>query len=95
MSTLFKILAAIALALLVSGFDTDYLSKDSQVAYKEIKHVVQSGETLWGIGEKYYDGSKPFAEFMYDLRNNNGFQVGNGRKYLQVGDVVVVRVKEK
>ena len=94
MSALFKILAAIALALLVSGFDTDYLGK-GQVAYKEINHVVQSGETLWGIGEKYYDGSKPFAEFMYDLRNSNGFQVGGGRKYLQVGDVVVVRVREK
>ena len=94
MSALFKILAAIALALLVSGFDTDYLGK-GQVAYKEINHVVQSGETLWGIGEKYYDGSKPFAEFMQDLRDNNGFKVGNGRKYLQVGDVVVVRVREK
>lgn len=94
MSTLFKILAAIALMLLVSGFDTDYLGKE-QVTYKEINHVVQSGETLWGIGEKYYDGSKPFAEFMQDLRDNNGFKVGNGRKYLDVGDVVVVRVREK
>lgn len=94
MSTLFKILAAIALALLVSGFDTEYFG-ENRVAYREVKHVVRSGETLWEIGERYYDGSKPFAEFMYDLRNSNGFQVGNGRKYLQAGDVVVIRVREK
>lgn len=95
MSTLFKILAAVALALLVSGFDTDYFGKDDKATYKEIRHVVSRGETLWGIGEMYYDGSKPFAEFMCELRNDNGFGVGSGRKYLDIGDVVVVRVKEK
>lgn len=93
MKTLLKIAAVGILALLVSGFDTDYLADKERVTYRKIYHTVQSGETLWEIGERYYDGSKPFDEFMHELNKTNGFGIGK-RQYLQVGETIVVKIED-
>lgn len=92
MKTLLKIAVVGILALLVSGFDTDYLADKGKPTYRKIYHTVQSGETLWEIGERYYDGSRPFDEFMHELSKNNGFGIGK-RQYLQVGETIIVKVK--
>ena len=94
MKTLLKIAAVGILALLVSGFDTDYLADKEKPTYRKICHTVQSGETLWEIGEKYYDGSKSFDEFMHELNKANGFGIGK-RQYLQVGETIIVKVKDE
>lgn len=93
MKALLKIAAVGILALLISGFDTDYLAGREKPTYRKICHTVQSGETLWGIGERYYDGSKPFARFMHELSENNGFGIGK-RQYLQVGETIIVKVED-
>ena len=93
MKTLLKIVAVGILALLISGFDTDYLADREKPTYRKICHTVQSGETLWEIGEKYYDGSKPFAEFVHELSERNGFGIGK-RQHLQVGETIVVKIED-
>lgn len=93
MKTLLKIAAVGILALLISGFDTDYLTDREKPTYRKICHTVQSGETLWGIGERYYDGSKPFAEFMHELSESNGFGIGK-RQHLQVGETIIVKIED-
>lgn len=95
MQTLFKVLTVALLALAVSGFNAGDLFGKSNTTYHEVQHIVRSGETLWQIGEMYYDGSKPFAEFMYDLKEANGFRIGGGREYLQVGDIVKIKVADQ
>lgn len=93
MKMLLKIAVVGILALLVSGFDTDYLADKEKPTYCKICHTVQSGETLWEIGEKYYDGSKPFDEFVHELSERNGFGVGK-RQHLQVGETIVVKIED-
>lgn len=93
MKTVLKIAVIGILALLISGFDTDYLVGREKPTYRKICHTVQSGETLWGIGERYYDGSKPFDEFMHELSKNNGFGIGK-RQHLQVGETIIVKVED-
>ena len=92
-----KIVAKIAVvaivALLISGFDTNYFAIKEKPSYRKICHTVQSGETLWEIGEKYYDGSKPFTEFMHELSENNGFGIGK-RQHLQVGETIIVKIED-
>jgi hypothetical protein len=92
-----KIVAKIAVvaivALLISGFDTNYFASKEKPSYRKICHTVQSGETLWEIGEKYYDGSKPFTEFMHELSENNGFGIGK-RQHLQVGETIIVKIED-
>lgn len=90
MGVLAKIMAVICLAALLSGFDLDYQERN-QRAVRTVRHVVTEGETLWSIGEQYYDGRKPLNEYMSDLRKANGFDAGSGRKYLYPGEVVLVR----
>lgn len=93
MKAVLKIAVVGILALLISGFDTDYLASREKPTYRKICHTVQSGETLWEIGERYYDGSKPFAEFMHELSESNGFGIGK-RQHLQVGETIIVKVED-
>lgn len=93
MKTVLKIAVIGILALLISGFDTDYLADREKPMCRKICHTVQSGETLWWIGERYYDGSKPFAEFMHELSESNGFGIGK-RQHLQVGETIIVKVED-
>ena len=73
------------------NFDTDYHYERNQREVRTVCHVVTEGETLWSIGERYYDGRKPLNEWMSDLRKANGFDVGSGRKYLYPGEIILVR----
>lgn len=93
MKTVLKIVVIGILALLISGFDTDYLADREKPTYRKICHTVRSGETLWGIAERYYDGSKPFAEFVRELGEGNGFGIGK-RQHLQVGETIIVKVED-
>jgi nucleoid-associated protein YgaU len=87
-----KILAVLLMGFLFSSFDFDYnVAARNEQATHTIRHVVKEGETLWSIGERYYDGTRPFDEWMGELRANNGFAVGSGRKYLYPGEVVVIK----
>ena len=58
-----KILVALLMGFLFSSFDFDYdvAARNEQVAHT-VRHVVEEGETLWSIGERYYDGTRPFDE---------------------------------
>lgn len=85
-----KIVIAVIIAVLSSGFDTEYHERNKNVV-RTVHHVVTEGETLWGIGERYYDGSAPLNEWMSALRKANGFDAGSGRKYLHPGEIVLVR----
>ena len=85
-----KIVIVVVIAVLTSGFDTDYHERNEN-AVRTVRHVVMEGEALWSIGEQYYDGRKPLNEYMSDLRKANGFDAGSGRKYLYPGEVVLVR----
>lgn len=93
MKMVLKIAVIGILALLISGFDTGYLVSREKPTYRKICHTVQSGETLWGIGERYYDGSKPFAEFVHELSESNGFGIGK-RQHLQVGETIIVKIED-
>lgn len=89
-----KIILAVLMGWLFTSFDTDYTQAQAQKPTKVIYHTVKQGETLWEIGERYYDGSENFEVWMSDLRKANGFEVGSGRKYLHAGEVVKVVVKD-
>lgn len=52
MKTVLKIAVVGILALLISGFDTDYLASREKPTYRKICHTVKSGETLWGDWRK-------------------------------------------
>lgn len=93
MKMVLKIAVIGILALLISGFDTDYLADREKPTCRKICHTVQSGETLWGIAERYYDGSKPFAEFVHELGERNGFGISK-RQQLQVGETIVVKIED-
>ena len=93
MKTVLKIAVIGILALLISGFDTSYLVSREKPTYRKICHTVQSGETLWGIAERYYDGSKPIAEFVHELGERNGFGIGK-RQHLQVGETIIVKIED-
>ena len=93
MKTVLKIAVIGILALLISGFDTGYLVGREKPTHRKICHTVQSGETLWGIAERYYDGSKPFAEFVHELGEINGFGIGK-RQHLQVGETIIVKIED-
>ena len=86
-----KILLVLLMGFLFSSFDADY-SVQAQQPQKTILYTVKQGDTLWDIGERYYDNSKSFDEWMHDLRKANGFEVGSGRKYLYPGEVIKIKV---
>lgn len=88
-----KILLILLMGFLFSSFDADYSAQaQQQKPTKTIVYHVKQGDTLWDIGERFYDNSKPFDEWMHDLREANGFGVGSGRKYLHPGEVVHIKV---
>ena len=91
-----KILAVLLMGFLFSSFDFDYdvAARNEQVAHT-VRHVVEEGETLWSIGERYYDGSRPFAEWMCELRSSNGFAVGSGRQSWYPGEIVVIKTTRR
>lgn len=65
---------------------------DSQVQRHTITHVVQEGETMYGIADKYFLLNKTrmcFDEFWYNVSKDNQHLTAN-RRYLQPGDVVTV-----
>ena len=71
---------------LVGGFS------DSQVQRHTVTHVVQEGETMYGIADKYFLLNKTricFDEFWYNVSKDNQHLTAN-RRYLQPGDVVTV-----
>lgn len=71
---------------LVGGFS------DSQVQRHTITHIVQEGETMYGIADKYFLLNKTricFDEFWYNVSKDNKHLTAN-RRYLQPGDVVTV-----
>ena len=74
---------------LYSLIDTEYLT---EYQTKTTAHVVQSGDSLWSIAEKHYrsDSNVAFNAYMENVRNENGFAVGGGRKHLQPGEVVYI-----
>ena len=90
-----KIVLAVLMGWLFTSFDTDYTQAQDKPPGKVIYHTVKRGETLWEIGERYYDGSEKFEVWMSDLRKANGFEIGSGRKYLQPGEVVKVVVRDE
>ena len=94
---LFLIASLVLCALLLIGFIPTRYTTNQPHTTKKIQYVVRAGDTIWGVGERYYSDKevRSFAEFMHDLRNQNGFKVGDGRKYLQVGEILNIEIKEK
>ena len=84
-------------ALLLIGFIPTRYNSEQPHTTRTVRYVVQAGDTFWEIGERYYPENeiRPFAQFMHDFRNQNGFKVGDGRKYLQVGEILNIEIKEK
>lgn len=65
---------------------------DAEIERHSVKHVVTSGDTLFGIAEKYYwlnQNGMCFNEFYYNVGADNK-HLANNRRYLQIGDVVTV-----
>lgn len=90
-----KILLVALMGWMLTSFDTDYTQAQDKPPTKVIYYTVKQGETLWEIGERFYDGSKPFDAWMCDFRKANGFEVGSGRKYLYAGEIVKVVVRDE
>lgn len=55
---------------------------------ESLLHVVRSGETMWGIAEKYYhlEEKECFNEFVWRVERQNG-----KRYFIYPGQVVLVR----
>lgn len=94
---LFLIASLVLVALLLSGFMPTRYGDNLPYKTRNIQHVVQAGETFWEIGERYYSENeiRPFDEFMHDFRVQNGFKVGEGRKFLQPNETLIIEIKEK
>lgn len=92
------IASLIVCALLLLGFiPTRFDSNQPHITIRE-QYVVKAGDTFWEIGERNYDPEKEvrsFAQYMSDFRNKNGFKVGDGRKYLQVGETLTIEKQHK
>lgn len=85
-------IAIVAIALVCIGFKQTH----TPTKYSYVAHVVRNGETLWEIGERYYTKkeSRSFAEFMCDMRNDNGYSVGSGRRFIYPGDTIKIKLEE-
>ena len=94
---LFLIGSLVLVALLLSGFIPTKFGDNLPHTTKHVQYVVQAGETFWEIGERYYSKNeiRPFDEFMHDFRVQNGFKVGEGRKFLQPNETLIIEIKEK
>ena len=71
---------------LIGGFS------DSQVQRHTITHIVQEGETMYGIADNFFLLKKKrffFDEFWYNVSKDKNPLPPN-RRYLQPGDVVTV-----
>ena len=95
--TLFLVACLVLVSLLLSGFIPTKYGDNLPHSTRYVKHVVQAGETFWEIGERYYSENeiRPFDEFMHDFRVQNGFKVGEGRKFLQPNETLIIEIKEK
>lgn len=94
---LLLIVSLVVCALLLSGFLPTRYDSSQPHTTKRIQYVVKAGETFWEIGERYYSENeiRPFSEFMHDFRAHNGFKVGEGRKFLQPNETLIIEIKEK
>ena len=53
----------------------------------QIRHTVQTGETVWEIAGQYSDRQvKPFNEFVFDIQQENRL----AGRYIQPGDTLVI-----
>lgn len=90
------VVALLLVALLVSGW-TGWSCFAQRYEKTTIYYTVQSGDTLWEIGERHYSAEdrRKFNEFMYDFRASNGFAPGSGRKYLQPGEILTITLEQR
>lgn len=75
-------------ALLLHG-----LANNIQYEERIVKVTVGYNETFWDIAKRYYDPvqeNRNFNEYMYDVRKDNGFEVGGGRRHVTPGEIITI-----
>ena len=77
-----KMLAVMAVVLCMC-----YMTMEPEGEVTDISYTVQTGDTVWGIAEKYSDAQvKPFNEFVFEIQDRNNL----AGKYIVPGDQLVI-----